>query len=211
MNFSFKDYWPKPSLDYSISQEGTNFDGTTLKSTFALNPNDINIIWQDDYIDGVWQARWILQYDTPNGVIESADIYPAKTYQFWTGKRTTAFVSGKEIWWGGKQQLGDIVEHPCQISWWKSTLFTPGIKGNQIVEFYDHYARYTVADGTAQYKDVLEVMYDQTWNGRTTGARMWYAKDIGIVQLSWRSEFEDTEMIKKPMVYNFSQIEAIKS
>lgn len=207
--FYFGDYWPKPTLTKSISQEGTNYDGGTLKSTFAVDPNDSNIIWQDEYVNGKWQDRWIIKTG-PDQVVETADIYPAMRYQFWTSKRITAFVPGKEIKWGGTQKLGDIINEPCKISWFRSTLFTPGITGNQVVEFYDQYTNFTVADGSAQYKDVLEVIYDQTWNNKTAGARMWFARGIGIVQLSWRDTFKDTDMVKKPMVYKFTDIDPIK-
>lgn len=206
--FNFSDYWPKPTIAESIEQVGTNFDGTTFKSTFALDPNDTTTVWQDDYVDGEWRDRWVLKIKDGE-VVEVADEYKADFYQFWTNRRVTAFADGSEIKWGGTQHLGDVIEEPAQISWWKSTFFTAPSLGLQRVEFYDQFNRFTVADGSAQYNDVLEVIYDQTWNGKTAGARMWFAKGIGIIQLSWRHESQDTEMVKSPMVFSFNKIPAI--
>ena len=206
--FYFGDYWPQPTIFTSIRQDGINFDGTTFSSVFSVDPNDTTTIRQDDYVDGEWRDRWILKYG-PDGVLEIADEYKADFYQFWTNRRVVAFAHGKEIKWGGDQKLGDVIDADATIDWLRSTFFTAPSRGRQRVEFFDQFNRFTVADGSAQYNDVIEVIYDQTWNGKTAGARMWFARGIGIIQLSWRHEGQDTDMIKSPMVFKFSAVEPV--
>jgi hypothetical protein len=178
--FVIKEYWPQPQLNQLIQHEYYNpADQKTITNVFYTKPND-PYVYQEDYHGGKWTATWVMDYNHPNGVMELVDIYPAKKYQFWTKYRTTAFVSGKEIPWGKVQMIGDHIDQELEISFFKSTPFIWPEKGRQIVDFVAYYDTYN------GYKDVLEITYDQTFGKMTAGARMFYAKGIGIVQLQWR-------------------------
>lgn len=189
--FLFVDYWPQPAigqtytLDYGLGDDNKNF------KTVYLNSGDNKVFYMDDYHDGVWKDRWVVDYYHETGVLETADLYPKKQYQFWVDRRTTGFSSGYEIPWGNNQKVGDVIDKELRISFWKSTLFEFPTKGRQVVKFVNRYANFTTSDGKNQYKDVLEVTYDQTFGDKTTGNRGWYARDFGLIQLTWRYKGED--------------------
>ena len=190
-SFLFSDYWPTPKVGGSVTFDyGLGADGKNLTSVYT-NSGDSSIFYLDDYIDGEWKDRWVLDYYTERGILETADLYPAKSYQFWTSRRTTGFTRGKEIPWGNVQNVGDIIDQEIEISFWNSTPFEWWSKGRQRVEFVKHQKTFTAKNGK-KYKDVLEVTYDQSFGDKpSVGNRGWYAKGIGLVQLTWRSEGND--------------------
>jgi hypothetical protein len=74
----------------------------------------------------------------------------------------------------------------CQIDPVSSTKFEAPTIGNQRVKFVTLYSSVTTYTGT-KYNDVLEIEYDQSWNGgASTGWRGWYAKGIGVIRIIWR-------------------------
>ena len=189
MSFDIKQYWPQPKPNQLIQHEYYNpADQKTITNVFYTKPND-PYVYQEDYHGGQWTATWVMDYNHPNGVMEMVDIYPAKKYQFWTKYRTTAFVEGKEIPWGKVQKIGDHIDQELEISFFKSTPFIFPEKGRQIVDFVAHYEVF-ITNG-AKYFDVLEITYDQTFGKMTAGARSFFAKGIGIVQLQWRGFGKD--------------------
>lgn len=201
MSFYFGHYWTTPKKGQTITLDyGVGADGKNLTSVYTKSDND-NIFYLDDYHGGEWKDRWVIDYYHERGVLETADLYPSKSYQFWTSKRTTAFQSGYEIPWGGTQEIGDKIDQELRISFWKSTFFEWPSSGRQVVEFVNRYGQFTTHDGKYQYKDVIEVTYDQTFGSQTAGNRGWYAKDIGLIQLRWRSKGID---VGEPMVATVS-------
>ena len=195
MNFLIREYWPQPKKDELIHHEYYNpADQKTITNVFYIKPND-PYVYQEDYHGGKWTATWVMDYNHPNGVMELIDIYPAKKYQFWTKYRTTAFENGKEIPWGKIQKVGDKIDQELKISFFKSTPFIWPEKGRQVVEFVDHYEKF-ITTNSVEYNDVLEVAYDQTFGKTTSGARMFFAKNIGIIQMQWRGF---TKEVGEPM------------
>lgn len=214
MSFMFlaKDYWPQPTVNCSIMQEfTTNYDGKKLYSIFSLDPNDWSKVYQDDYVEDKWVARWLMKYDTPNGVIEYGDQYPATDWRkIWGPKRSTIFEKGKEIVWGNIQQVGDEVSAPIKIDMFNSTFFTGPSEGYQWVKFVSRKDKYTVADGSATYDDVIEIEYDQQWGKDIHGARQWMARDIGIIQLKWRNDRKDVPGQYMPLIAKNTKINPVK-
>lgn len=186
--YNIKEYWPQPQLNRIIQHEYYNpADQKIIRNVFYIKDK---YVYEEDYHGGVWTASWVMDYNNPRGVMELVDIYPAKSYQIWTKYRTTAFVSGKEIPWGNVQKVGDRIDQELEISFFKSTPFIWPEKGRQVVDFVAHHDKFTNSKGDTYY-DVLEITYDQTFGKMTSGARSFFARGIGIVQLQWRGYGKD--------------------
>lgn len=189
--FLFSDYWPKPKVgELAVFDFGLGADN--LRYSFIVHSKgDGQHYLQEDYHDNKWQSTWYLNYFDKRGIIETADDYPKRSYQWWTSYRTVAFCSGKEIIWGGAQEIGDVIEAPCIIDPIKSTKVEIPKKGNQKIYFIKQHDSFTTFDKRFTYKDVIQMAYDQTWDGKSTGWRGWYAKGLGLVQLVWRYNGND--------------------
>lgn len=207
--FLFKDYWPQPDPGYlSIHNFGKGADGKPY-SFIVWNAGDNRHYYQEDYHDNKWTSTWVMDYLGSKGVTETADIYPKRSYQFWTSYRTTAFKSGKEILWGGLGEIGHEFIAPIQIDPIKSTKFEAPTTGLQRVKFCDLY------NGLLGHNDVLEIEYDQSFNGgKSAGWRAWHAKGVGIIQIQWRYDGKDIGstipasvlMIKGKIVNKYPQL-----
>jgi hypothetical protein len=186
MAFLFRDYWPQPQVGYlSVHNFGNGADGKPY-SFMIWNSGDNRHYYQEDYHDNKWTSTWVIDYLGSKGVTETADIYPRRSYQFWTTYRMTAFVKGKEIFWGGLQNIGDEFNSPIQIDSVASTKFEVGTTGNQRVKFCNQYSL------LLGYNDVIELEYDQSFgSGKAAGWRAWYARGVGIVQIQWRYDGAD--------------------
>jgi hypothetical protein len=195
-SFNFSDYWPKPDLGKLYHYKGFNPADQKYIEWVVWNTGENGIFFQEDYHDSKWTATWVMNYqyyDSNNnylGVMETADIYPKYSYQFWANFRTTSFVKGYEIPWGGLQKVGDLIDKPLKISFFNSTFFTFPSPGRQVVKFEARHPTYVNKNGVL-YNDVLEVTYDQTFGEKTAGARSWFAKDFGIVETQWRWKGQD--------------------
>ena len=190
MAFLFRDYWPQPKVgELAIFDFGLGADGKPY-SWITWNSGDSRTFYQEDYHDNKWTSTWVMDYLASRGVTEVADIYPRRSYQVWTSYRTTAFAKGKEIFWGGIQNISDEFNSPIQIDPVASTLFEAPTTGNQRVKFCNQYSLFKTAHGT--YNDVVEIEYDQSFSGGTSvGWRAWHAKGVGIVRINWRSAGKD--------------------
>lgn len=185
MAFLFRDYWPRPIVgNLSIHNFGNGADGKPY-SFMVWNAGDNRHYYQEDYHDNKWTATWVMDYLGEKGVTETADIYPRYPYQFWTKYRTTAFVKGKEILWGGIQNIGDEFTVDLMIDPVNSTKFELPTPGKQRVKFCN---QYNLFNG---YTDVIEIEYDQTFGKKTAGWRAWHARGVGIVQIKWRWKGND--------------------
>lgn len=185
MAFLFRDYWPRPIAgNLSIHNFGNGADGKPY-SFMVWNSGDNRHYYQEDYHDNKWTATWVMDYLGEKGVTETADIYPRYAYQFWTKYRTTAFVKGKEILWGGIQNIGDEFTVDLMIDPVNSTKFELPTPGKQRVKFCN---QYNLFNG---YTDVIEIEYDQTFGKKTAGWRAWHARGVGIVQIKWRWKGND--------------------
>jgi hypothetical protein len=199
MTFNYVDYWSQPKVgELAIFDFGLGADNKPY-SWITWNTGDNRHFYQEDYHDNKWQATWVMDYFGPKGVTETADIYPKRSYQFWTRYRTTAFVRGKEILWGSLQNIGDEFNAPIQIDAIASTKFEAPTPGNQRVKFCNRYSTFKTADGKKNYKDVVEIEYDQTFGDKTSGWRAWHARGIGITQINWRWKGND---VGSPFVAN---------
>lgn len=177
--FLFSDYWPQPKVgELRVFDFGLGADN--LPYSFIIwNTGDNRHFYQEDYHNNKWQSTWHLDYFDPRGILETADEYPKYSYQWWTSYRTTSFYKGKEILWGGAQEVGDEFNAPCQIDPIASTKFETPQLGNQRVKF------------CSLKKDILEIEYDQTWGATTSGWRAFHKKGVGITQIIWRSNGKD--------------------
>jgi hypothetical protein len=186
MAFIFRNYWPQPEVGYlSIHNFGNGADGLPY-SFMVWNSGDNRHYYQEDYHNNKWTSTWVMDYLGSRGVTETSDIYPKYSYQFWTSYRTTAFTAGKEIFWGGIQNIGDEFNSPIAIDPVASTAVTAPSNGNQRVKFCN---QYNLFNG---YTDVVEIEYDQSFNGgAASGWRAWHAKGVGIVQIKWRYAGQD--------------------
>lgn len=186
MSFFVRDYFPKPPVgSLSIHDLGKGVDGKAY-SFVVWNSGDNRHFYQEDYHDNKWTSTWVMDYLGDRGVLETADIYPRRSYQIWTSYRTTAFVKGKEIFWGGIQNVGDEFNSPIQIDPIASTKIEAPTTGNQRVKFCNKY------NALLGYNDVLEMEYDQSFaGGKSVGWRAWHAKGVGIIQIKWRYEGKD--------------------
>ena len=187
MAFLFREYLPRPDVDkLSIHNFGIGADGKPY-SFIIWNSGDYRHMYQEDYHDNKWTSTWVMDYYGEKGVLETADIYPRRSYQFWTKYRTTKFVYGKEIFWGGLQNIGDEFNAPIQIDPIGSTKFEAPTKGNQRLKYVNQYNYFN------GYTDVIELEYDQSFeNGsKSTGWRGWYVRGVGVVQIQWRYDGKD--------------------
>jgi hypothetical protein len=186
MAFIFRNYWPQPQVGYlSVHNFGTGADGKPY-SFMVWNSGDNRHYYQEDYHDNKWTSTWVMDYLGSRGVTEVSDIYPRYTYQVWASYRTTAFVPGKEIFWGGIQNIGDEFNAPIEIDAFASTKFQAPSKGNQRVKFCNQY------NLMLGYTDVVEIEYDQSFNGgKAAGWRAWHARGVGIIQIQWRYDGKD--------------------
>ena len=185
MAFLFRDYWPQPKVgELAVFDGGLGADGKPY-SFMVWNSGDNRNFYQEDYHDNKWTSTWVMDYLGERGVTEKADIYPRRSYQFWTSYRTTAFVKGKEILWGFIQNIGDEFVAPIEIDPIASTKFEAPSKGTQRVKFCNQY------NSLLGYTDVVEIEYDQTFGDKTAGWRAWHAKGVGIIQINWRWKGND--------------------
>lgn len=186
MAFLFRDYWPKPQVGYlSIHNFGNGADGKPY-SFMVWNSGDNRHYYQEDYHDNKWTSTWVMDYLGERGVTETADIYPRRAYQIWTSYRTTAFTKGKEIFWGGLQNIGDEFNSTIEIDPVASTKFEAPTTGNQRVKYCNQYSL------LLGYTDVIELEYDQSFgSGKAAGWRAWHARGVGIIQIQWRYDGKD--------------------
>jgi hypothetical protein len=186
MAFLFRNYWPQPEPGYlSIHDFGLGADGKNYYF-MVWNSGDNRHYYQEDYHDNNWTSTWVMDYLGERGVTEAADIYPKYAYQFWVHYRTTAFTKGKEIFWGGIQNVGDEFNAPIEIDTIASTKVSAPSKGNQRVKFCNQY------NLLLGYTDVVEIEYDQSFNGgKSSGWRAWHARGVGIIQIQWRYDGQD--------------------
>ena len=186
MSFAFRDYWPYPAPgELKVFDFGKGADGLAY-SYIYWNSGDSRHFYQEDYHDNKWTSTWHMDYYDPRGIMETADEYPKRSYQWWTNYRTTSFYKGREIFWGGTQNVGDEFDTVCQIDPVASTKFEAPTIGNQRMKFVALYNSITTHAGI-KYNDVLEIEYDQSWGGgASTGWRAWHARGVGIVRIIWR-------------------------
>lgn len=200
MAFYFREYWPQPKVgQLVINDQGIGADNKPI-SFITWNSGDDKVFYQEDYHDNQWKATWVNDYYDWRGLVEKADIYPKRKYQVWTDYRTVAFKPGKEIFWGYVQNVGDEFNSPIEIDPITSTKFEWPQKGNQYVKFCNQYSLFKTADGKKTYNDVIEVIYDQSFGSSpAAGARSFFAKGLGIVQLTWRYDGKD---VGGPLISN---------
>lgn len=190
MAFLFREYWPQPKVgELSIFNFGFGADNKSY-CWITWNSGDDRHFLQEDYHDNKWTSTWVMDYYDHRGVVEIADVYPKYAFQFWTKYRTTMFEAGKEIIWGGLQNVGDEIINEIKIDAFDSTLGTVGTSGYQRVKFCNQYSLFQTKYGN--YNDVIEVEYDQSFGGgKSVGWRAWHARGKGITQIQWRSDGND--------------------
>jgi hypothetical protein len=173
------DYWPFPAEGKRLTNTFDN--GLVLEYYHDFNtPGGPGIrLHQSQY--GKWQCDWLYRADPMRGVLEFGDVYPAPWWLFWSHTKDEIMQSGKEIIWGYRQNIGDVIQGQCAIAW-PYTLW-----GWQMVTFLNLLPTFTVAAGT--FTDVLVIQYAQSWTNAKDilGATMYLAKGLGQIKTIWET------------------------
>lgn len=176
------EYWPNPGSYDTITNTYT--DGIVNIYSYATDtPGHAGPgVRMRQNVNGVWSFDWFYRFDPARGVLEYEDDYPKPWWLLWGNVKAQPMISGREIVWGGNQNLGDIVQHGCAWSFLGTTTW-----GWQRVQIVQIIPTYTDAGGKT-HTNVLQIEYWQEWgSGATAGAVMYLAKNIGQVYTAWTS------------------------
>lgn len=181
MTFNVVDYWP-PYLNgakgksfflyaaqgacpaWSATFESCN--GQMLLKQYDAAGNWLNTWYLEKHSDGLWEV----QDDLPQTTSWLKTVFGAISRERYS----------TPIGWGNIHNAGGVYSNSPQMS----LLSSPPQTGNgtQVICFEG------VLDTFAGYRDVLQLTYQQSWDGKpATGARMWLAKGIGPVGNQWLS------------------------
>jgi len=179
------DYWPWEAVTNTFDF-GIAYTYTPLTLGLVVGP----LAHQDGMrlrqtLNGAWQCDWLYREDPERGVLEYGDDYPkTKAWQkllFWTPIISQPCVLGKEIIWGGMQEIGDSLGAPCE---------TAGIGGQwgwQQLSYDEILPTFLTPGGL--FGDVLVLRYWQAWSGGPSkGAKMWFAKGLGVIKALWMED-----------------------
>lgn len=175
--FDCADFWPHPRPGEMIRLQ---YDGpANIRSDYVLADDGVTLLCKD-YHSNVWRDTWLIRFDPTRGVLEYGDDYPTSGIEkLLLGPiRKTRFQPGKEISWGGKHDVGDVISSQCIIDHSLSRLLPPfknrGDFGWQMVHF-------EALDG-----DTLRFVYSQAWASKQVGARHYMERGFGPVKIEWR-------------------------
>jgi hypothetical protein len=170
------DYWPIPQPGHTIVKTFNNNYSQVIES--APEGGAYLVETQNN----IWQDTWHYKYDHGRGILEDYDLYPG-------GKRTQ-MQGGKEIIWGSRVNVGDVVQGQCEII---GILGIGNQFGWQKVQFDAVIPTVTLPSGVV-LTDVLEIEYWQYWESMgpaggdlSKGAKIFLAKGIGFIQELWTS------------------------
>lgn len=146
--------------------------GPPFRSEFFFNASKMSMI-EEDYHDGKFADRWYMQYRPGFGYAEWRDDYPGKVITF-----------TEPIGWGEFVTVGGLyVNHP-KVDIFRTWPPTLKLNGTQAIVFEALHPTMTLRDGTV-HKDVLQMLYQQFWGDKESGARMWMAKGVGPICIQW--------------------------
>lgn len=200
-NIIASEYWPKPAYGWIRQfhykdvgpQPDTTVHGTMpdLHSWFTYDPSTESVLYID-YDDKMkWKDTWYLKY-TYNGVEEWRDdnlVEPESWKTKLFGNRNKiVFYDGYPIFWGNACEIGKTYFNYPKANPFAS--WPPqNIKGTQSFCYQEK------LDTFNGYKDVVTLIYNQSWQKKNYGAKYWMAKGIGPVAVQWVMRAEDGKVL----------------
>ena len=191
------DYWPQPPLGkihhFHYSDAGSMPDTNApvklddMYSLFVFDQDTNSILYVDYDKDMKWKDTWYLQYRQGYGIAEwrddniiEKDDWKTKVF----GKRNKiVFKKDYPIWWGNYCEIGLKYQNKpssdffsCNPPQW--------INGTQTIYIETKYDNFKLSNGD-EYKDVITLLYQQSWGKNTGGARYWLAKGVGPIAVQW--------------------------
>jgi hypothetical protein len=187
-----KDYWPQY---FSPRTGSVRFDyaanGALAKWTAVYYYDPSTAAMKLDSFDGnaQWKDSWYLQSVPGSG--SNAGIWEVQDNSPQTNA-LLALIFGKliirrykvPIWWGNTINIGTIISNRPSLDPLRCVPPQTGT-GFQAILFEQFLDSFVSTTGVT-YRNVLVMLYQQTWPGGTTaGARMWLAKGVGPVANQW--------------------------
>lgn len=181
MGINIASYWPLPI----IGRQVVNLFDCGIQHTYSHQLDGSIKLREEQTVAGkpnVWMDDWKYHYDPVRGILESEDLYP-KTgvykYFWWQTVKSVECLPGKEIVWGGVENIGETISAPCVTS----GIF--GQYGNQAVHFIELIPIFkTKAAGS--FSNVLAIEYWQSWGSAPVGGgKLWLAPGRGQIKAQW--------------------------
>lgn len=178
MSIFVPSYWPfyatkeKRRFDYFLEGD----PAPQFASTFSYDARTDSMLYVDTDAAGKLVDTWFYQHRDGIGVAEWRDDYPGGVSK----------VFSTPIGWGQWQGIGTTYENKPVVNplkTWPPTKWFPPT-GKQVVTFEALHDRFKLRDGT-EYMQVLVFLYQQTFGGKTGGARYYMAQGIGPVALEF--------------------------
>ena len=182
--FDIRNYWPNTSTNEQLLVEFSAVPPIGVLKTLLKRYKQggtirgIPVMVLDEYVPGVgWVDAWKYRPDA-RGILEVATHQPGSF---------KLYAIGKEIIWGGIQNVGDVIGGQIGIEplngWW--------CWGWQMIQFQDFLSSFTNAGGK-QFVNVVKLHFLQYWcaNGtcsvtNVTGATYWMAPGLGAIQIQY--------------------------
>lgn len=205
MSFDFRAYWPNPAAGKQLlvqhatrySPGGPVADGILWRYVRGGQIGGHDVVRLDNYISDalLWYDFWKYRADPVEGLIEVADAARASDAVM-SPTKNIVLKAAKPIKWGGVQNVGDSITHPCEIDVAASTGVPSGpwIYGTNSVEFLDFLPTFT-NEGGMVFADVVKIRFLQGWcataacdypAGQNLYAAVdWFAPGLGPIQVDF--------------------------
>lgn len=184
-------YWPSPAegeqivvQDRTQANGGGTFKNVLRRYVNRGEVNDLPVIRLDEFNHSGWLDAWELRDD-------GTQILEVGT---WQGTVHKVYKAGKEIPWGGAQNVGDVIERQLEVDVAKSSGVTAGYwnYGYQKITITDFLPTFT-NDGGMTFSDVVKMNVFQSWcsaagcaypSGQNiTILDYWMAPGVGMIQI----------------------------
>lgn len=180
------DFWPflRPFERRTFTYTTEDGSMPPLKSVYVWNGALESMEMRNYDAKGVWLNTWFYRNDPEQGVLEWRDDYPQESplaSKVWGNVRKQVY--SEPIKWGWEVEIGEKLENHPVTDCWRSSPPQFGT-GTQSVLFEELHENLTFPNGMS-YKNVLQFVYQQSWNTKTTGARYWSAEFTGPVAQQW--------------------------
>lgn len=202
------DYWPNVPTNkifkFHYKDVGPQPDTTNptrmpdMHSWFVNDKSSSSLLYVDYDQNMKWKDTWYLQHRPGYGIAEWRDDNIVEKDTIATkifGKRNkVVFKYDSPIWWGDVCELGKYYSNSPKSNFF-SCLPPQSLSGHQSFVYDKKLDTFTTNNGMV-YKDVVTLIYQQSWNSNIVGgARYWMAKGIGPVAVQWVSVIVDKSQI----------------
>lgn len=186
------DYWPMPQLGavqcFHYTDVGPQPDTTVsapmpdMHSWFVWDDATSSVLYVDYDKDMKWKDTWYLRHRLGKGLEEWRDDNHVDR-QDWTknifgDRNKIVFRDDYPIRWGDVVEIGKTY-----TSYPKSNPFLCGppqfLSGTQSFCYQQRLQEFN------GYKDVVTLIYNQSWGKNNGGAKYWMAKGVGPVSVQW--------------------------